>query len=409
VIEIRTTKPDEYRAAAGAMATALLFAPPDDEAWEKYAPSWEDTDSLSAWEHDRCVGHAGAYRVETIVPGGARLATAAVSRVGVLPTHRRRGLARDVIHRLLREAAADGRALASLRASEAVIYHRFGFGIAGRASEVTVDPLLAGPVRAAASGGTMRILAPDEILDVVRPIYDRVATRPGTITRTDGMWRRYLEDATKAGGSAHFVAVHSGPDGDDGFVHYSVKWREQPYSLVGAGDGDVFDLYGATPAVELALWAYLCDLDLIRQWHAEERPVDDLVRLAVRDPRAYHVRVGGWDEQWLRLLDVDAALRARTYGEARGVVTIAVEDDLFDTNTGLWSIDADGATRLDGATAEAADLATDITTLSAAYLGGTPWTALADVGYVTVRSPEALARADALFATPVAPFCGSFF
>jgi predicted acetyltransferase len=409
VIEIRTTQPDEYRIAAGTVSTALLFSPPDDDRWETQSQVWDGADSLSAWDGGRCVGHAGAYRVDTVVPGGERLPTAAVSWVGVLPTHRRRGLAHQLLTRLLREGADRGQVLASLRASEAVIYQRFGFGIAGRASEVTVDPVLARPICAGA-GGSMRILAADEVLDVVRPLYDRVATRPGVISRTEGMWKRYFADALKAGGDAHFVAVHTGEDGvDDGFVHYSLKWREQQYALLGAGDGDVFDLFAATPAVELALWSYLCEFDLVRQWHAEERPIDDLVRLAVRDPRSYHVRVGGWDEQWLRLLDVDTALQARSYGEARSSVTIAVEDDLLDANTGVWSVDSAGAERAEGLDPSAADLATDITTVSAAYLGGTKWKALADVGHVQVRAPEALARADALFATADAPFCGSFF
>ncbi|MGI9032060.1 MAG: GNAT family N-acetyltransferase [Ilumatobacteraceae bacterium] len=409
MIDIRTSSPEEYRTVAATVATALLHAPSDDEAWAKRAPSWEGTDSLAAWDGDRCVGHVGAYRVETVVPGGRRLPTAAVSRVGVLPTHRRRGLARDLMNRLLIEGAQRGQALASLRASEAVIYGRFGFGIAGRASEVTVDPTLARPVRAAA-GGSVRLLSPDEVRKVVPPLYDRFADRPGIISRTDAMWDQYYEDAAKVGGDAHFVAVHSSTDGDDdGFVHYTLKWREEQFGLVAAGDGEVFDLFAATPAAELALWAYLCDLDLIRRWHATERPIDDLVRLAVNDPRAYHVRVGGWDEQWLRLLDVDEALRARSYADAKGSVTIAVTDDLLEINSGVWSIDSAGAERAAGVATQDADLSTDIAGLSAAYLGDTPWTALAAVERVTARTPDALARADALFATSPAPFCGSFF
>ncbi|MGI9053627.1 MAG: GNAT family N-acetyltransferase, partial [Ilumatobacteraceae bacterium] len=172
MIEIRTTRPDEYRTASGTVATALLFSPPDDDAWAKQAPSWEGTDSLSAWEDGRCVGHASAYPVETVVPGGYRLRTAAVSRVGVLPTHRRQGLASRLLRQLLTDAVGRGQALASLRASEAVIYGRFGFGIAGRASEITLDSVAARPIRAAA-GGAVRLLTPDEILDVVRPLYDR--------------------------------------------------------------------------------------------------------------------------------------------------------------------------------------------------------------------------------------------
>ena len=154
--------------------------------------------------------------------------------------------------------------------------------------------------------------------------------------------------------------MHRDPGGrDDGFVHYHVKWYESSFEDA-AGVGEVYDLIGATPAVELALWAYLADVDLVRTWTSEERPVDDVVRLAIPNQRAFSVRNGGWDEQWLRLLDVDAALGARTYGDAVGAVTIAVDDDLLPANTGVWSIDRNGAKRLGGVRAETADLAVDV-------------------------------------------------
>ena len=253
----------------------------------------------------------------------------------------------------------------------------------------------------------MRLLAPDEVLDVVEPIYDRCMRTPGMITRAPSMWRRYFGGALTPGDHAEMVAVHTGPDGvDDGYVHYGVKWDEVRYGHA-RGQGDVIEVIAASTAVEVALWQYICDLDLVRTWTATERPVDDAVRLAVADRRAYQVRLT-WDEQWLRLLDVDAALGARTYAEAVDGVTIAVRDDLFPENTGVWQIDSKGAARHEADPADA-DLATDVATLAAVYLGGTRWALIADVDFVEERTPGALASADALFATPRTPFCGSFF
>ena len=82
-IEIRPTQPGEWRTAANTMAAALMSPPYDDEMWERMIPSWEDSTSYSAWEGDRCVGHASQFDVDTVVPGGVRLPTKAVSRVGV--------------------------------------------------------------------------------------------------------------------------------------------------------------------------------------------------------------------------------------------------------------------------------------------------------------------------------------
>ncbi len=408
MVEIRATRPEEWRTAANVVSLALLHSPPDDDVWEKSIPSWEGSDSLTAWDGSECLGHAAGYRVDTVVPGGARLPTSAVSRVGVRSTARRRGVASGLMRQLLIEAAERGQILASLRASEAVIYGRFGFGVAGVAAEIRFRPREVGGISGVAPG-TMRILDPGEILSELPPLYDRIAQRPGIISRPEFMWTRYYDDALKKGGKADYVAVHLDPSGTaDGFVHYSYKWNESSTFDDAEGIGEIQDLFGATPAVELALWSYLADIDLVRTWTAGERPVDDPIRLAISNQRAYSIRVGGWDEQWLRLLDVDAALQARTYGDA-DAVTIAVEDDLFEANNGVWSIDRNGAKRLGGVRADAADLATDVRTLAATYLGGFRWSALASVGRVQVHDPEATSRADTLFLSPVAPFCGSFF
>jgi predicted acetyltransferase len=406
-IEIRVTAPEEYRAATATVATALMHAPPNDETWDKpdRIASWEQSDSLSAWAGDRCVGHAAGFRFGTLVPGGAWLPTSGVTRVGVLASHRRRGVMRGLLVRLLTEAAERGQVLASLRASETRIYQRFGFGLAGYTAEATMSSRDALPITGVA-GGAMRILRGDEILATVEPIYERAARRPGVLARPEWMWQRYLEKAIELGGDAEFVAVHSSPDGvDDGFVHYSVKWAEAR-GTPPRGTGEVYDLWGVTPGVELALWEFICNIDLVDEWFAEERPVDDVVQFAVADTRAYRTK-WVWDEQWLRVLDVDAALTGRQFADVEGSVTIDVTDSLLPANMGVWSVAASGAKRLGDDVG--ADIAVDIRELSAAYLGGTRWSSLAAAGRVDVRNPVALVVADALFAVPEAPYCCSGF
>ena len=83
MIEIRKTAPEEYRAASATVSTALLHAPTSDDDWGKpfVQPSWDESDSLAAWEGDRCVGHVAGFRFDTLVPGGAWLPTSGVTRV----------------------------------------------------------------------------------------------------------------------------------------------------------------------------------------------------------------------------------------------------------------------------------------------------------------------------------------
>jgi predicted acetyltransferase len=374
----------------------------DDEAWERSRPSWEAASSFTGWDGDRCVGHAAQYFVDTTVPGGAQLPTGAVTRVGVLSTHRRQGVATGLMHALIAEAAERRCALMSLRASEAVIYHRYGFGVAGEYTEAVIDAARARPVRGGTTAGAFRMLLSDEIHSTIHDVYARAThRRPGVVTRPDAWWERYLRDAV-AGSKPSHVVVHVGADGDvDGYAHYDVAWNEdgQP-----GGKGEIHDVVGISDAVELALWRYLLDIDLVRTWTADERPLDDIVRAAVADRRAYSTKSVD-DEQWLRLVDVDAALVARTYNDVNGSVAIGVTDPLVDHNNGTWRVDAAGAKQTD----DEPDLKVDIAALSATYLGGTGWHTLATVERVEVAAPGAIAVADALFASRPLPFCGSFF
>jgi predicted acetyltransferase len=402
-IVVRPTAPGELRAAATVMRSALLFPPPTDEDWAESEPSWSTGDSVSAWDGDRCVGHAGAFDLDTTVPGGARLHTSGVTRIGVLPTHTRRGVLREMMTMLLDRAREQGQVVASLRASEATIYGRFGFAIAGRAAAVRVDARRTRPVHRS-SEGTMRILDAAEVVDAIPDLYERCARhRVGTVGRPGPMWTRLLDDVVKSKKPA-FVAVHEDSTGSaDGYVHYEVAWTAEDDMFQG-GEGTIHELWGATPAIERALWAYLLDLDLVSHWRAWQRPLDDVVVAAAADPRGYRID-GVVDEQWVRLLDVDLAFGARTYGPTDRAVDIQVHDPVYSSNCGTWRIDSYGSFR---SHAEP-DLMVDVAEASAAYLGGTSWRELADAGRVVVRDPDAVAHADALFAVRPVPFCGTFF
>jgi predicted acetyltransferase len=403
--DIRALEIDERRAALDAIRAALLSGPVNDETFESGAASWDDSDSLAAWDGDLCVGSVSAFRFDSTVPGGARVKTAGVTRVGVLPTHTRRGLLTRMMHRLLVESHERGSVLATLHASETSIYRRYGFGLATDLVSVQVNSRSATPWRTAAIPGSMRLLSYGEVFDVVPPLYERIARwRVGSISRPRWWWTRVLKEASQPVdspfGKGSFVAVHTGADGvDDGYVYYDVEWEER-FAADSPGHGQVRDLWGSSPAVELELWRYLVGIDLVAQWQADERPVDEPVRRAMHDARAYESKAR-FDDQWLRILDVDAALGARTFvpGDA---VTIGVDDPMFASNCGVWSVSASGAVRV-GAPA---DVQVDIGTLSAAYLGAVTWRDLATIGAVAADN-ELLDRLDTQFAVRPTPFCGS--
>jgi predicted acetyltransferase len=402
-IEIRPTQPHEYEAAAFAKAVALLQTPTVGEAFEPFRASYEIAPSLSAWDGDQCVGHAAQFLVDTMVPGGAMLPTGAVTRVGVLPTHRRRGVASGLLRGLIADSVERNLALMSLRASQATIYGRYGFGVGGDFAFVNIDPKAATPVRGADRTGSFRLLRADEILTVIPPLYANVAMRrPGRITRPIEFDQNFIYDEAINLKSPSYVVVHLDADGDaDGFVSYTLKANDD-FTVM---RGELHDIFSATDAGELALWQFVFGIDLVTEWIADERPVDDIIRWACSDIRAYQYKRSIEDEQWVRLVDVDRCLKARTFAPANGSVVVAVVDGDIENNNHRWHISAQGAHRTD----EPADLVAPIEAVSAAYLGGRSWKVLAVTAGVECLHDDALVMADTLFATHPLPHCGTFF
>lgn len=394
-VEIRRTDPDELRAAANTTRIALLDGPPDDETWTKHEVRWRTLRSFSAWEGRACVGHIGGFAVDTTVPGGAVVPTMAVTSAGVLPTHVRRGTFRRLVDALHHDALADGVVMASLRASEAMIYGRFGYGLAGEALTATVDAARATPMHGAAVGGTLELVGAADLHDVVRPIYARATARPGHITRPEWLWQRYFENVT--GHTVENVVVHRAEDGSpDGYAHYELKWSDDIFGD-DHGTGTVHELWATDASVEVALWQFLLTIPLVKRLSIDELAVDSALFQSVRDYRSVRVTMK-WDEQWVRLLDVGAALSARTWTDAGSVV---VDVD----GVGRWQL-GDGAARASSATA---DISTDVAGISAAYLGSTSWWELVASGRASAPDHAAITRADSVFAHRPLAFCGSFF
>ena len=77
-------------------------------------PLFEADRALAAHDGDRMVGNAAIISFDLTVPGGT-LPAAGVSAVGVQPTHRRRGILRQMMRRQLEEVHERGELFQSLR------------------------------------------------------------------------------------------------------------------------------------------------------------------------------------------------------------------------------------------------------------------------------------------------------
>jgi predicted acetyltransferase len=134
------------------------------------------------------------------------------------------------------------------------------------------------------------------------------------------------------------------------------------------------------------------------------------------DPRRARHRLS--DALWIRLTDVPKALALRRYACPADLV-IEVTDELLPGNAGRWRLaTSGGAPGPDGAPGYAAtceratgpaDVALDVATLGAAYLGGTRLGELAGAGLVTERRPGAVAALSAAMSWDPAPWCPLIF
>jgi predicted acetyltransferase len=394
-MELRPATREEFADFSRA-AMAAFHRELSDEERERYERIDEPERSLAWFDDGRIVATTGAFTRELTVPG-AFVPCAAVTAVAVLPTHRRRGLLRAMMRRQLDDLHERGDPVAILWASEGTIYGRFGYGVGGRTARLVARRPAARLPHAAASE-PLRAGPAGEHVEAMRGVHDRVRPqRPGMLDRRGPWWgERLFDPESERNGAQPLQAVVV----DDGYALYAVRpdfGEDGP-----AGAVVVRELVAATPAAYARLWAFLLDQDLTATITWDGAPVDEPLWLALTDPRALRTTVT--DGLWVRLVDVAAALGARSYAGDPDVV-IEVADGFCAWNAGRYRLSADGCKRTDAA----ADLALDVADLAAVYLGGTTLSSLAAVGRLSELTPGAVASATVAFRGDAEPWCPEAF
>lgn len=393
---VTPTDPGEVRAAGEIFRTAMVGLPPLPDGADGLV---EPGRTLGARLDGQLVGAVDSYTSWLVVPGGQRLPHAAVTHVGVLPTHTRRGVVSALLRRQLADIAERGEVVASLRATQGGIYERFGYGVAGSYATLEVDRRQARLRDTVPQGGPVRYLDAESRWEKLAKIYAAAdISWSGAIDRPPYWWR-FQE---LAAGNAGWTVVHGDSGAEDGFLRYrpsdSTGWPRNPQRTI-----VVDDWVATTPAAYRGLLRHLLTHDIVDRIVVTFAPVDSPLRHLFTDERVVTV-AGVHDETWLRLVDVRAALQRRSYREAPAVV-LAVTDDILPANTGSYRITADAVTRVDAPP----DLTTDVAALAAVYLGGSTWQQLALAGRISENRSGAIEDADNLFTTTSAPFAGTYF
>lgn len=394
---------DDLIAAATLFRTAMVGLPPVSNLPPGQITKLLDPGrTVGAFVDGQLVGTADAVTSALTLPGGATVSHAAVTHIGVLPSFTRRGIATALIRHQLHDIAARGEVVASLRASEATIYGRYGYGVASCAQSVEITTARAAFRPNVGMGGPVRLLGGAETWEILPRVYDaNRPSRPGTIDRP-GVWWESARLRAESSSGAWYVAVHGEPGAESGFARYrpvdTGNWFVSDQRTI-----VVEDFFAPTADAYLGLLRFLLGLDLVHRVTFWMLPMDNGLPWLFVDRRAAKV-TAVYDETWLRIIDVERALTARSY-VGGGSVTIAVNDPQLQNNSVTFTVTGEGAEP----TTRRADLHVGIEGLGAALLGGTSWRSLAAAGLARAGDPVALDVADQLFAVPEAPHAGTFF
>jgi predicted acetyltransferase len=350
------------------------------------------------------VAGAGAFTFEMTVPGGV-VPAAGVTVVGVLPTHRRRGILSAMMRAQLDDVHRRGEPVAWLWASEETIYRRFGYGLASLFGDVEIPKAGNAFERRYEARGTVRMVTEEEALQPFSAVYERVRLEyPGMFSRTADWWKlRRLADSDRgrAAGGGVLNRVVLTVDGEpQGYALY--RMNQSLEAGISSGSLNVIEAVGSTLEATRGIWRFLLDVDWIARVKASLLPVDHPLFFLLARPRLMRMRLA--DALWVRLVDVPAALAARTIAPGEPVV-IEVADSFCPWNAGRYRVESGGVER----TQASADLALEVNALGSVYLGGFSFRQLARAGVVQELRPEAASRADVLFPRDRAPWCAEIF
>ena len=399
---------DTFDVVADALNT-LTFRPPVDADWpamtrlaaasfggfrpEAATDMWgtliPDDGAIVACDEDDLVGMAYYLDLRLTVPGGAVLPMAGVSWVCVAPTHRRRGVLREMFGQLHRAMASKNFPIAGLEASEGGIYSRFGYGPATVAETLTIDTRHARFHADVPDPRGVRFVRPVDHRAKLEDVYERWRLRtPGGLYTPPQMWDEVLEDRESArhGGSALFTLLH-----DDGFAIYRQHGDGERKSVV------ITKLATVTDEAYVALWRTLLGMDL-KDTVTVQAPPDGLLPYLLTDSRLVR-NTGSEDGLWLRIIDVPSVLEARTYSADLSVV-LEISDGVLGGG-GRFALEIrDGKARCECSGADP-DVHTDLSVLGSLYFGTHRASAFAAANRLRCKDSSVIARLDAAFASAV--------
>lgn len=364
---------------------------------------------ISAYEGDNLTSTGGAFTFDMTVPGGSTLPAPGVTIIGVLPTHRRRGILAAMMRHQMEDFRARNEPLAILWASESSIYQRFGYGMAAPVVFCDIERDRSQFLRPEPAIGRPRLVSKEEALLTWPSLYDELqAKTPGMYKRSEEWWASHtlFDSATRRSEAGEQYCVVWEQNGDaEAYVRYRIKgeWTPAgaPYNQL-----TVREIVAANPIAYREIWRYVFGVDLVGRIKAHNQPIDNPLLYMLAEPRRLQATIT--DGLWLRVVDVQGALEGRAY-ESDGELTFELIDEFCPWNSGPHTLQAkSGEARVTEAAGEV-ELTFGAAELGTCYLGGGSFDTLRRAGRVVEHTPGAARRADELFKSSVKPHCPEVF
>jgi predicted acetyltransferase len=385
---------------------AFLEGPysPDLVAWQRRFLEVER--SIGLFDDEEQVGGATIFTMRLSVPDGRLVPLAGVSWVSVLPTHRRRGgLTKLMRHQLHDLHDRQAEPLAGLTASHPGIYGRFGYGRPTQSVTLTVPrEHNALKLPRGVDDVALRLVSPKAGLEACRETYARrLTSRPGMIDRPDFWFDFETDDLDQLrGGRSKLRLVLAEREG------VTVGYATYRTNELGPAKGEVRvnDVYAADPVAYAALWRMLLNVDLAIATVIRGVAVDDPL-LAMLEASRYG-EPALQDGLYVRLVDVDRALAARTYAAPIDVV-FEVTDEFCPWNAGRWRLVGDEKGATCTRTDSTADISIDVRELASIYLGGVTLRSLAAADQVAEHTIGSVRDVSKAFASDIQPWLSTGF
>ena len=403
-IEIRPATPEEF----GQLGELTSYAyagqfgdGPDNTVTASNRPEW----SLCAFDGPRLVSTYSTIPF-TMRANGNAVPMGGVSTVGTLPEYRRRGLMSRITLQAFADMRERGQGVAALWASQAAIYQRYGYGMVTVMRNYQVD--ITDIDFHDGDGGTSEVerLGIATGYDLVKQVYiGFIAHRMCYLHRGRPLWHNNAFEDIDAEGPVHIALSRDGDGAPDGYMVYTLRHDRHDHPSR-SQEIRIRDLAWLTPGAYRSLWSFVKRHDLVGSVRWNNAPADDPALEFFLEPRLLNARDD--EGMWLRIVDVPMALAGRGW-DADGELTLGIaEDRIAPWNVGTWRLGVSGGTAEAGPAGGDADIVLPVKALALLYAGRRSARELAALGMLE-GGPDALRRADALFATRHAPHCPDRF